>query len=188
METNKNIAEILAKRLKEIRKAKGLSLEATARLSGVSRSMLSQIERSESSPTVATLWSLAKALQIDFAEILDNARTDSTIKEIMRAQRTPTIDSQGEGCRIRILSSPAQAGQLEVYEIQFTADGMLVSDPHRRGCIEQLTVVEGALTVDAGEETADLNEGDTIRYAADCNHAVRAAGMPAKALLIVQNS
>ncbi len=150
--------------------------------------MLSQIERCESSPTVATLWNLTRALQVDFAGLLDDDGADSTIKEIMRARRTPTIDSQGEGCRIRILSPPDQAGRHEVYEIQFAANGALVSDPHRQGCIEYLTVLEGTLNVTAGEETAELSEGDTIRYAADCNHAIRAVGPPAKALLIVHNS
>lgn len=188
MNSKNNIAERLAKRLKDTRKSKGLSLEATAKLSGVSRSMLSQIERGESSPTVATLWSLTRALQVDFAGLLDESKAGSTIKEIMRARRTPTIDSQGEGCRIRILSPPDQAGRLEVYEILFAVNGALVSDPHRQGCIEHLTVLEGALNVSAGEETAELGEGDTIRYAADCNHAIWATGTPAKALLIVHDS
>jgi transcriptional regulator with XRE-family HTH domain len=188
MVTNISISERLAKRLKETRKNKGLSLEATAKLSGVSRSMLSQIERGESSPTVATLWSLTRALQVDFAGLLDAGDADSTIKEIMRANRTPTIDSQGEGCRIRILSPPDQAGRLEVYEILFAENGALVSEPHRQGCLEHLTVLEGSLTLVAGNEDAQLETGDTIRYAADCPHSIRATGTPAKALLIVHNS
>lgn len=188
MNSNYNIAERLANRLKDTRKSKGLSLEAMARLSGVSRSMLSQIERGESSPTVATLWSLTRALQVDFAGLLDEDAADSAIREIMRARRTPTIDSQGEGCQIRILSPPDQAGRLEVYEIRFAVNGALLSEPHRQGCVEHLTVLEGALNVTAGEDAADLNRDDTIRYAADRNHAIRAVGGPARALLIVHNS
>jgi len=57
----------LPARLREARRAKGLSLDAVAKLSGVSRSMVSQIERGESSPTIATLWNLTRALQVDFA-------------------------------------------------------------------------------------------------------------------------
>ncbi|NOX74313.1 MAG: helix-turn-helix domain-containing protein [Alphaproteobacteria bacterium] len=188
MVTKFSISERLAKRLKETRKSKGLSLEATANLSGVSRSMLSQIERGQSSPTVATLWSLTRALQVDFAGLLDEGDAGSTIKEIMRANRTPTIDSQGEGCRIRILSPPDQAGRLEVYEIRFAANGALISEPHRQGCVEHMSVLQGALSVVAGDEDAELGEGDTIRYAADVAHAIRATGAPAKALLIVYNS
>ncbi len=188
MKPDHSIAERLATRLKATRKSKGLSLEATAKLSGVSRSMLSQIERGESSPTVATLWNLTSALQVDFAGLLDDGHADGTIKEIVRANRTPTIDSQGEGCRISILSPPDQAGRLEVYTIEFTPDGLLASEPHRLGCVEHLTVLQGALTVTAGDETGELVEGDTIRYAADCHHAIRSADGAAKALLIVHNS
>lgn len=186
--TKFNISEHLAKRLKETRKSKGLSLEATSKLSGVSRSMLSQIERGESSPTVATLWSLTRALQVDFAGLLDDGDAGGTIKEIMRANRTPTIDSQGEGCRIRILSPPDQAGRLEVYEILFAKNGALISEPHRQGCVEHVTVLVGALSIVAGDEDAELSEGDTIRYAADCQHSIRAKSQRAKALLIVYNS
>ncbi len=188
MKPDHSISERLAKRLKDTRKSKGLSLDATAKLSGVSRSMLSQIERGESSPTVATLWNLTRALQVDFAGLLDDGHADGLIREIMRANRTPTIDSQGEGCRISILSPPDQAGRLEVYKIQLSTDGMLVSEPHRLGCEEHLTVLTGALTVTAGGEVAELQEGDTIRYAADCHHAIRATGAAALALLIVHNS
>lgn len=182
------ISERLARRIRETRKSKGLSLEATSRLSGVSRSMLSQIERGESSPTIATLWNLTRALQVDFAGLLDEGDTGSAIKEIMRANRTPTIDSQGEGCTIRILSPPEQAGQLEVYEIAFAKNGALLSEPHRQGCIEHLSVLEGTLRVTAGDDRAEISSGDTLRYAADTPHSIRTNGQKAKALLIVQNS
>ena len=189
MEHKNAVAERLAKRLREARKSLGLSLEATAKLSGVSRSMLSQIERMESSPTVATLWSLTKALHVDFAGLLDSDRNEkSNIIELMRARRTPTIDSQGEGCRIRILSPPNQAGKTEVYEIQFTQNGALASAPHSRGCVEHLSVLKGKLEVIAGEESAELEKGDTLRYAADCAHSIKNPGAAATAILIVYNS
>jgi len=188
MQKKHSIAERLANRLKETRKSKGLSLEAMAQLSGVSRSMLSQIERGQSSPTVATLWSLTQALQVDFAGLLDDQTHASSITEIMRANRTPTIDSQGEGCRIRILSPPAQAGRLEVYEIWFAKNAALLSEPHRTGCHEDLSVLEGTLDITSGEENARISVGDTIRYAADCQHGIRAIGSSAKAILIVHGS
>lgn len=188
MASNTDIGERLAARLKETRKERGLSLDAVAKLSGVSRSMLSQIERGESSPTVATLWNLTRALQVDFAGLLDgDASEQSPIREVLRADRTPTIVSRGEGCVIRILSSPGQAGKQEVYDVQFETNGALVSDPHREGCAEDLTVLEGHLQVTSGGETVDLAEGDTARYAADRKHAIRAGSEPARAILVVHN-
>ena len=71
MKDRAEIAARLAARLKEERALKGLSLDALSKLSGVSRSMLSQIERGESSPTVAILWNLTRALNIDFSTLLE---------------------------------------------------------------------------------------------------------------------
>ena len=61
----------IASRLKAARSDRGLSLDGVAQLSGVSRSMVSQIERGESSPTVATLWNLTQALGMDLAGLLE---------------------------------------------------------------------------------------------------------------------
>ncbi len=69
--------------------AKGLSLEAVAKLPGVSRSKVSQIERGESSPTVATLWNLTRALQVDFAGLLE-VRESPRI-EVIRAKAARAI-------------------------------------------------------------------------------------------------
>jgi len=183
------LAQRLAQRLKQVRKDKGLSLEATAKLSGVSRSMLSQIERGESSPTIATLWSLTSALQLDFAGLLDeNDTSEKADIEIMTATRTPTIDSQGEGCRIRILSPPEQAGKQEIYEITLAKGGALVSEPHQNGCQEHLSLLSGNIEISAGKDSKNLSEGDTARYRADCPHAIRSLGGPAKAILVVLNS
>lgn len=74
MKDRAEIAVRLSSRLKEERAAKGLSLDALAKLSGVSRSMLSQIERGESSPTVASLWNLTRALNVDFSTCLTRGR------------------------------------------------------------------------------------------------------------------
>ena len=95
-ETN-TVLSMLPTRLKEARTGQGLSLDAVAKLSGVSRSMVSQIERGESSPTIATLWNLTRALQVDFAGLLDGQAKAAQV-EVMRADAVPTIDNMGTGC------------------------------------------------------------------------------------------
>ena len=86
-----DILTLLPARLKEARRAKGLSLEAVANLSGVSRSMVSQIERGESSPTISTLWNLTRALQVDFAGLLEENSAAAQI-DVLRADEAPSID------------------------------------------------------------------------------------------------
>lgn len=186
MSDRPDIHDRLASALRDARRARGLSLDAVAKLSGVSRSMVSQIERGESSPTVATLWNLTQALQVDFAGLLES-RAASPI-EVIRAAAAPTIAGRGEGVKIRILSPPETVGTHEVYELTFTAHGRLISDAHSPGCREHLTVIEGSLRVASGDDHDSLAIGDTARYPADRPHRIEAGDHPARALLIVQNS
>lgn len=181
-----SILEQLPTRLREARRAQGLSLDAVAKLSGVSRSMVSQIERGESSPTISTLWNLTRALHVDFAGLLDVATAAEKI-ETLRADHVPTIDNLGKNLRIRILSPPEEAGKHEVYELLFSLDGVLDSQPHTRGAREHLTVIEGVLDVTSGEATTRLEAGDTARYGADVPHRISAVGA-ARAFLVVQDA
>lgn len=187
VEKSDDILTRLPARLKAARRAQGLSLEAVSNLSGVSRSMVSQIERGESSPTIATLWNLTRALQVDFAGLLDGDATSDRIT-VLRASDVPSIDNMGQGCCISILSPPEEAGHHEVYDLRFKANGVLSSQPHTRGAHEQLTVLEGSITVTSGEATDKLQAGDTARYAADVAHSLAAADGPARAFLIVKDA
>ena len=181
------ILQALPQRLKDARKAKGLSLDAISNLSGVSRSMVSQIERGESSPTIATLWNLTRALNVDFAGLMDQSRGGDRI-DVLAASEVPTIDNMGQGCRIAILSPPEEAGGHEVYDISFQDGGFLKSQPHARGAREQLTVLEGQVQVTSGSAIAELSIGDTARYAADIDHAIAARDGPSRIFLIVKTA
>ena len=188
MSSNSEITLRLASRLKDERKAKALSLDALAKLSGVSRSMLSQIERGESSPTVASLGNLTRALNVDFAVLLDeNNGADGPILNVVRNESTPVIHNKNAGCLIRILSAPDDVGDTEVYDIHFDKGANLDSSPHKTGCVEALTVLEGRLEVTSDGHSEDISVGDTMRYVADREHAI-CAPEKARAILVVKNS
>jgi transcriptional regulator with XRE-family HTH domain len=186
-ESADTILNALPLRLKEARKAQGLSLDAIANLSGVSRSMVSQIERGESSPTIATLWNLTRALNVDFAGLMEHGEQGDKI-DVLHANEVPTIDNMGQGCRIAILSPPEEAGGHEVYDIAFQAGGSLKSKPHARGATEQLTVLQGRARVTSGTAISELVDGDTARYAADVLHEISALDGPCRVFLIVKSA
>jgi XRE family transcriptional regulator, regulator of sulfur utilization len=185
MSDRSDITDHLAERLRAARKARGLSLDAAARLSGVSRSMVSQIERGESSPTVATLWNLTRALGIDFAGLL--APDAAPGIDVVRASQAPVI-AAAPGVHIRILSPPDAVGAHEVYDLALDAGGLLDSRPHAPGCREHLTVIAGQVAVTSGEASQVLGPGDTARYPADRAHRIAAQGGAARAILIVTDS
>lgn len=185
MENPEDVLGRIPGRLKDARQRQGLSLDGVAKLSGVSRSMVSQIERGESNPTVATLWNLTRALQVDFAGLLELGKPAAGI-EVITAAQAPTISGHGHGCRITILSEPEKVGRQEVYDMRFAPGGTLDSQPHDTGAREHLTVLEGRVAVVSGGSEAVLETGDTARYAADVVHAIRAVDGPARCFLIVE--
>ncbi len=188
MPSNAEITQRLAMRLKNERTSKGLSLEALAKLSGVSRSMLSQIEREEASPTVASLWNLTNALNVDFAELLDaEKQEEQPFIEVLRESQIPVIHRKENGFLIRILSAPEDVGDTEVYDISFEKNGLLDSSAHRSGCIEHLTVYSGSITVTSDGHSAELNAGDTARYKADQEHSIRAKKKSRIVLIVKSN-
>lgn len=181
-----DFAATLAKRVKAERHKKGLSLQALSNLSNISRSMLSQIERAESSPTVATLWNLARALKVEPAFLLGEAGDEkSNILQVMRFDQRPIIRDKGAGCEIHILNSTDGENTLEIYELIFPDGGTLKSSAHQAGAVEHLTILQGAAKVQSDGEMAEGADGDTLRYKADCSHSIEGSE-GSKMLLIVE--
>ncbi|MBJ3783135.1 helix-turn-helix domain-containing protein [Devosia sediminis] len=170
------------------RKARRLTLEQLAALSGVSKSMLSQIERRQANPTFAVLWSLTQALRIDFSDLV----AASTVPhhrdpiEVTPRGHTPEITSQDGLCRLRILSPPGMAGRSEWYDIEIAPGGRLQSAPHARGAGEHLTVLAGRLEIASAGASRSVAEGETARYRADVEHEIsNTSRSAARALLVL---
>jgi transcriptional regulator with XRE-family HTH domain len=170
------------------RKSQKLTLEQLAARSGVSKSMLSQIERSEANPTFAVVWSLTLALGIEFSDLVsasDPAERSDQI-EITTRTNTPEIRSVDGLCRLKILSSPKMVGHFEWYDIAFEPGGKLESRPHAPGTFEHFTAFGEGFRVTCGQETSSIHEGETARYAADQPHCIENSGSAtARGLLVV---
>lgn len=174
-------------RLQAIRKMRKMSLDELAAASGVSRSMLSQIERGQTNPTLGTIWNLTQALNLDLAEFVGGASSSGQPAiEIISPNFVPQIKTEDGRCSLRILSPPHSAGGVEWYELIIQPGGALISKPHVRGATEHLTVREGEIAVASGDATLTVGPDATARYAADVPHSLRNAGASlAKALLVV---
>ena len=179
----------LGPHVQQLRKKKRLTLDQLAAMSGVSRSMLSQIERGETNPTFATLWNLTRARGVELAELVGgHSGRQAAAVAVTQAHFTPEIRTEDGGCLLRILSPAANAGGFEWYELIIRPGGALVSEPHGVGAAEHLTVLEGALQVQSGEEIVEVTAGDTARYPVDVPHAIRnRSDQAARALLVVIN-
>ena len=173
--------------LAALRQARSLSLDELSRKAGVSKSMLSQIERAQANPTVAVVWRLANALGVPMGELLAGApRPGAPAITLVPVHGTPSLRNPDGSCELRILGPIELAGQFEWYALSLQVGGALESQAHEPGTREHLTALTGAIEVEAGDETQRLRHGETARYAADRPHAIRNVGKtPASAWLVV---
>jgi transcriptional regulator with XRE-family HTH domain len=178
-------------RLQALRKAQDLSLDDLSRRSGVSKSMLSEVERNRSNPTIAVLWRLASALGISLTDFLAEKASENSppALTLVAAQATPVIRSNDGKCELRILGPIALAGKLEWYELTIEPGGELASDAHEEGAKEHLSVQNGSLLVQVGGNGQQVRRGETARYVADVQHSISNTGKTAaKAILVVEYS
>ena len=171
------------------RKARNLTLEQLAALSGVSKSMLSQVERGQANPTFAVLWSLTRALKIDISDLVEGGsaphRNDNAV-ELVSSANTPEIRNADGSCRLRILSPPKFAGETEWYELEIEPSGSLDSAPHAAGAFEHFTAFTAGFEVRSGNSLQALKPGETARYPADVPHRItNISKRTAKGLLVV---
>lgn len=172
--------------LAQLRAKRQLTLDELSRRAGVSKSMLSQIERNQANPTVAVVWRLATALGVELSELLEGARPVATGIELVASHATPQLTSPDGLARLRILGPIDLAGQYEWYELIVQPGGLLASSAHEPGSREHLSVLSGSLQIEAGDSRQNVHTGETARYAADQGHAIRNAGKDlAVALLVV---
>ena len=174
-------------RLQAQRKERKLTLANLATLSGVSRSMLSEIERGNANPTYGTLWHLTRALNIDLNTLISGVSEEGPDRiDHQPKNLTPTIRSADGSCTLQILSPASMGSLIEWYFLTFETSGDLISEPHGAGTIEHLHCTEGEIVVRSADSQMVVHAGETARYAADVPHSLTSAGpIGSKAFLVV---
>ena len=165
------MSQRLCRRVKELRTARGWSLDTLSQASDVSRSMLSQIEREQANPTLAVTYRIAQAFGISLGELVETPGATSSI-EVVRADDPAHLYRADDDCTIRTLSPLRLEKDVEFYEVTLKPNGTLRSAPHFQGTREFLTVQKGKVSVESGDDTNELNRGDSAGYRADVAHAI----------------
>lgn len=165
----------LGKRVAELRQKHKLTLEQVATMSGVSRSMLSQVERGSANPTLAVTFRIARAFGISVGELVDSDWESPNV-EVIRGDDPKTIFRDDKDTRVRTLSPLHTEKNIEFYEVRLGAGASLESEAHFDGTQEILTVVTGTVEVASGEMTRELSNGDSAYYRADVTHTIRNMG------------
>lgn len=174
----------LGKTVQRLRKAYNLSLSDLSEQSGVAKSIISQIERNETNPTLATIWRLSQALDVSIERVLQANEDGPFLEKISRGD-TPILLSEDGKCRLAIIGWIKTVEWLQWYDLSADPGGVLESDAHQRGSVESLSVTEGELEVEVGGVTEHAKAGETLRYRCDRPHRIRnPASKPASATMI----
>lgn len=173
---------VLARNLKKIREDRALSLDKVASLTKVSKSMLGQIERGESNPTLSTVWKIANGLHISFTELIKEQQNEH---EIIRKNDVLTIEEDKGRCKISPYFTYEDGRPYEVYKVDMEPSGYINAEPHPKGTIEVIVVHEGEVTVRIEEREFTLYEGDATRFKGDEEHVYHNSGKTKANLSVV---
>ena len=174
----------LGKTVQRLRKAYNLSLSELAEQSGVAKSIISQIERNETNPTLATIWRLSQALDVSIERVLSAGDEEPFIEKTTRGD-TPVLFSDDGKVRLAIFGWIKTVDWLQWYDVHAEPGGILESDAHQRGSIECLSVITGEFEVEVAGVLQRARAGETLRYRCDRAHVVRNVGAePAHATMV----
>jgi transcriptional regulator with XRE-family HTH domain len=161
----------ISERVRQLRAAHALSLDALASKSGVSRSMISLIERGETSPTAVVLEKLAASLNVTLASLFDGPRTAGRVPSgpVARRDDQPQWKDPASGYIRRNISPAGVPQPMQIVEVNFPPGGRVAFEAGRRDMRvhQQVWVLEGRIDITLGGKRHRLHEGDCLAMQLD---------------------
>lgn len=167
-----DITQTTACNVKTAREKRRLTLDAAAALTGVSRSMLAQIEKGDVNPTISILWKIANGYKVSFSSLVESAAQQDRVVSC-----ASPIREDDDGLFLNYPTFPFDEQKLfEMYRVVVKAGGFLEAEPHLAQSEEFITVFQGSAEITVSGQSYRLGLGDSLRFRADQPHSYRNAG------------
>lgn len=163
----------IAENLKRIRASRGISLDTAAEQTGVSKSMLHQIEHGDANPSINVLGKIASGLRIEFSELISSPPEEACLVKI--SELYPIKETEG-GYTVKTCFPYEDNRKVEIYRIDIEPGGSYVSGGHGSGTKEYLAVSEGEVTVDTGHEVISVGTDEMLRFNCELTHIYKNMG------------
>ncbi len=167
-----NIYKHIADTLKLLRQKRGWSLDKASQETGVSKAMLGQIEREESSPTIATLWKIATGFHASFSSFITEI-DDHSKQKIYYPGYAQNINPADEKIRVTPIFPYDNQLNCEIFIIELLPTCEHFSSPHEPGVVEHVIVVDGKMDVLLEGTWTTLSKGEGLRFNANQPHGYR---------------
>jgi len=172
----------LANNLQNIRESRNLSLDKLSEMTGVSKSMLRQIEIGQSNPTIATIWKIANGLHIPFTSLLRDQTQDVTLRSFK--QEAPLLgDTAGYRLYPLIVFDPERA--FETYYVEIDPGIKLDAEPHQGNAEEHVFILRGQLDITVNDEPVVVSSENFISFQANCIHQYKNNGEEMVAAIMI---
>lgn len=159
--------------LKKIRLARGYSLDLVAEQTGVSKSMLGQIERGEANPTIGTLGKIVSGLRVELSDLVETPQ--ESVYPVCREWLVPTKEIKGQ-YHVYTYFPYEKDRKFELYVIEVEAGFSYSSGGHGENTKEYVIVKNGELTLKTDSGSYIIKTGDAVRFDADKDHEYHNAG------------
>ncbi|MEP3348622.1 MAG: XRE family transcriptional regulator [Marinomonas sp.] len=176
--------KIISASLQRERHKKGYSLGELAKIAGVAKSTLSQLEAGAGNPSIETLWSLSTALEIPFSVLLEQQKP--TVQVLRKGEGTTVNSGQADYKAILLANCPASARR-DLYLTLVQPGETHHSQPHAKGVIEHVIIAQGRALVGLKEDPIELNPGDYICYPGDQAHVFKALEKDTMAVFLTEH-
>ncbi len=144
----------------------------TSQKTNVSKAMLGQIERGESSPTISTLWKIASGFDVSFSSFVEDLHPANPTL-IRRAGHLNPMHPQDDKIRISSLFAYDELLKFEAFIITLLPGSAHLSRPHQQGVVEHIIVASGEMEVLIGDTWHGLKPNEGVRFKADQPHGYR---------------
>lgn len=162
-----NLNEIISSNLRRIRNTRNLSLDKLSEITGISKSMLGQIERGESNPTISTIWKITTGLRVSLTDLIEITAPNTML--ITKNDITPLFEDNKKVCSYPFFREN-KGKNFEMMQVTIEPTGKLSSIAHIGGTKEYIIVFKGELTLYLDNKVYKISEGQAFQFDADKNH------------------
>ncbi len=164
----KEVNELIGLNLKKLREERGYSIGKLSEIVQVSKSMLSQIEKGETNPSVGTIWKIANGLRVSFTSLLNE---DIETFKVVKKEQIKRISQEDDKYAIYPYFPYSNDKKFEMYAVELEANSEHYSEAHVKGVEEYFLVTKGKIKVCIGTEEIILDSGDAINFTAEKEHS-----------------
>jgi transcriptional regulator with XRE-family HTH domain len=169
----KEFTRIISKNLHSLRVSRNLSLDGLSGLTGVSKSMLRQIERGESSPTITTIWKIANGLKLSFTALLNKQKPEVAVVD---NTGSPPLREDSPHYRLYSIFPFEADKKFEVYYLEIDPGRSLSSEGHQENTEEYVFLHSGSLRISVEDNEFTITENQSVNFGAARRHSYKNIG------------